>query len=187
MIVVRPALPGDVLTIHRFICDLAEFEREPEAVTSTPDQLARALFDGADTPSGRPALFAHVAEEGGEVVGMAIWFLNYSTWTGNHGLYLEDLYVTPESRGRGIGGALMRELAAIAVEHGWDRFQWWVLDWNQCDGRVDGRPGQRFGPAGTRPRGRPLRDHLPPNRRARSPGFCWAFQAALSAAVHLQR
>lgn len=131
MIVVRPALPGDVLTIHRFICDLAEFEREPEAVTSTPDQLARALFDGADTPSGRPALFAHVAEEGGEVVGMAIWFLNYSTWTGNHGLYLEDLYVTPESRGRGIGGALMRELAAIAVEHGWDRFQWWVLDWNQ--------------------------------------------------------
>lgn len=131
MTLVRPALPGDVLAMHRFICELAEYEREPEAVTSTPDQLARALFDGADTPSGRPALFAHVAEDGGEVVGMAIWFLNYSTWTGNHGLYLEDLYVAPEHRGRGIGGALMRELAAIAVEHGWDRFQWWVLDWNQ--------------------------------------------------------
>lgn len=117
--------------MHQFICDLAEFEQAAESVTSTPDQLARALFDGSGTPSSRPALFAHVAEAGGELVGMAIWFLNYSTWTGSHGVYLEDLYVKPDFRGRGVGGSLMRELAAIAVEHGWDRFQWWVLDWNE--------------------------------------------------------
>lgn len=132
MTLVRPALPSDVVTMHRFICDLAEFEREPDAVKSTPAQLARALFDGSDTPSGRPALYAHVAEVDGELVGMAIWFLNYSTWTGNHGIYLEDLYVVPEYRSRGVGTALMGELAAIAVEHGYERFQWWVLDWNSA-------------------------------------------------------
>ena len=130
MIRVRPAVPADVSTLHRFICDLAEFEREPDAVTGSVDQLARALFSGADVPSGRPALYAHVAEVDGQVAGMAIWFLNYSTWTGNHGIYLEDLYVEPAQRGRGVGTALMAELAAIAVEHGYDRFQWWVLDWN---------------------------------------------------------
>lgn len=130
--IIRPALPADVQTMHRFICDLAEFEREPDAVTSSPAQLARALFDGSDTPSGRPALYAHVAEVDGVIAGMAIWFLNYSTWTGNHGIYLEDLYVVPEYRSRGVGSALMGELASIAVEHGYDRFQWWVLDWNQA-------------------------------------------------------
>ena len=130
MTLIRPALPGDVPRLHRFICDLATFEREPDAVTATESQLARALFDGGDVPSGRPALYAHVAEVDGEIVGMAIWFLNYSTWTGNHGVYLEDLYVDPSHRGRGVGTALMAELATIAVEHGYDRFQWWVLDWN---------------------------------------------------------
>lgn len=130
--IIRPALPADVQTMHQFICDLAEFEREPDAVTSSPAQLARALFDGSDTPSGRPALYAHVAEVDGVIAGMAIWFLNYSTWTGNHGIYLEDLYVVPEYRSRGVGTALMGELASIAVEHGYDRFQWWVLDWNQA-------------------------------------------------------
>ncbi len=127
---VRPARPADVPTLHRFICDLAVFEREPHAVTATADQLARALFDGADVPGQRPALYAHVVEIDDAVVGMAIWFLNYSTWTGNHGIYLEDLYVEPAFRGRGAGTALMAELASIAVEHGYDRFQWWVLDWN---------------------------------------------------------
>ncbi len=131
MITVRPALPEDVQSLHQFIIDLAVFEREPRAVTSTPAQLARALFDGGDVPSGRPALYAHVAEVGGQVVGMAIWFLNYSTWTGNHGIYLEDLYVDPGYRGQGVSTALMAELASIAVEHGYDRFQWWVLDWNR--------------------------------------------------------
>lgn len=127
---IRPALPVDVPVLHQFIRDLAVFEREPDAVTATPDQLARALFDGADVPSQRPALYAHVVEVDGRVVGMAIWFLNYSTWTGNHGIYLEDLYIEPEYRGRGAGSALMAELASIAVAHGYDRFQWWVLDWN---------------------------------------------------------
>jgi GNAT superfamily N-acetyltransferase len=132
MMLIRPALPSDVQTMHQFICDLAEFEREPDAVTSSPAQLAKALFDGSDTPGGRPALYAHVAEVDGVIAGMAIWFLNYSTWTGNHGIYLEDLYVVPEQRSRGVGSALMSELASIAVEHGYDRFQWWVLDWNQA-------------------------------------------------------
>lgn len=131
MTLIRPALPSDVHVLHRFIRELAEFELQPDAVTATPAQLARALFDGSDTPSSRPALYAHVAEAAGEIVGVAIWFLNYSTWTGNHGIYLEDLYVVPEYRSRGIGTALMGELAAIAVEHGYDRFQWWVLDWNE--------------------------------------------------------
>jgi len=141
MTLVRPALPSDVATMHRLICDLAAFERAPDAVTSRPAQLAHALFDGSDTPSGRPALYAHVAEADGEVVGMAIWFLNYSTWTGNHGIYLEDLYVVPEYRSRGVGGALMGELATIAVEHGYDRFQWWVLDWNAAAIEIYGRMG----------------------------------------------
>lgn len=129
--IIRPATPADVARMHHLIVELAEYEREPDAVVATPDDLARALFDGADTPSGKPALFAHVAEVAGEVVGMAIWFLNYSTWRGTHGIYLEDLYVTPEHRHRGIGTALMAELASIAVEHGYQRFEWWVLDWNQ--------------------------------------------------------
>ena len=129
--IIRPATPADVARMHQLIVELAEYEREPDAVVATAADLARALFDGADTPSGRPALFAHVAEIGGEVVGMAIWFLNYSTWRGTHGIYLEDLYVTPEHRHAGVGTALMAELASIAVEHGYQRFEWWVLDWNE--------------------------------------------------------
>ena len=129
--IIRPATPADVARMHQLIVELAEYEREPDAVVATAADLARALFDGADTPSGRPALFAHVAEIGGEVVGMAIWFLNYSTWRGTHGIYLEDLYVTPEHRHGGVGTALMAELASIAVEHGYQRFEWWVLDWNE--------------------------------------------------------
>lgn len=129
--IIRPAQPADVQRMHQFIVDLAVYERAPDAVLATPDQLARALFDGGDTPSGRPALYAHVAEVGGEVVGMAIWFLNYSTWRGTHGIYLEDLYVMPEHRHGGVGTALMAELASIAVDHGYERFEWWVLDWNE--------------------------------------------------------
>ena len=129
--IVRPAVPADVARIHELICELAAYEREPDAVMASPADLARALFDGSDTPSGKPALYAHVAEVDGEVVGMAVWFLNYSTWRGTHGIYLEDLYVTPEHRHAGIGTALMAELASIAVERGYQRFEWWVLDWNE--------------------------------------------------------
>ena len=129
--IIRPAERRDVAAIHQCIVDLAVFEREPDAVVATPEQLQRALFDGTDTPSGAPALYAHVAEIEGVIVGIAIWFLNYSTWRGTHGIYLEDLYVAPQHRGAGIGGALMATLAAEAQQRGFERFEWWVLDWNQ--------------------------------------------------------
>lgn len=129
--IIRPAVIADVARIHDLIVELAVFEREPDAVVATAADLQRALFDGSDTPNGQPALYAHVAEVDGVVVGMAVWFLNYSTWRGTHGIYLEDLYVTPTHRGSGIGTALMAELAGIAVERGYQRFEWWVLDWNE--------------------------------------------------------
>jgi GNAT superfamily N-acetyltransferase len=123
--VIRRALPGDVPAIYRLIRDLAEYERSLPEVTGTEDDLRRALF-GPD-----PAIFAHVAEHEGQVAGFALWFLNYSTWLGRHGLYLEDLYVTPDLRGHGLGKALLAELAAVCVAQGYGRLEWWVLDWNE--------------------------------------------------------
>ena len=122
---IRPAEPRDVEAIHQFIVDLAVYEREPDAVTATASDLDRALF------GQNPALFADVAEVDGRVVGMAIWFLNYSTWDGCHGIYLEDLYVDPAHRGSGLGRDLLVTLARLCVERGYSRFQWWVLDWNE--------------------------------------------------------
>ncbi|WP_067985144.1 GNAT family N-acetyltransferase [Nocardia caishijiensis] len=104
--------------------DLAEYEKAPQECTLTEAQLSTALFGPA------PALFAHVAEHEGQVVGCAIWFLNYSTWDGVHGIYLEDLYVRPEARGTGLGRALVAALAAEAVTHGYSRVSWSVLTWN---------------------------------------------------------
>jgi GNAT superfamily N-acetyltransferase len=123
---IRPARPRDVLQIHRLIRDLAEYEKSLDQVTGTEEDLHRALF------AGRPAVFAHVAEHSGTVAGFALWFLNYSTWTGRHGIYLEDLYVMPGLRGTGLGRALLAELAGICVQNGYDRLQWWVLDWNSA-------------------------------------------------------
>lgn len=123
--IIRPATESDVPAMHQFIRDLAEYEREPEAVIATAEDLAHNLF------GPQPALFAHVAEVEGAVVGMAVWYLTYSTWEGRHGIWLEDLYVDPELRGQGIGGALLRTLAAIAVERGYRRVEWSVLDWNE--------------------------------------------------------
>jgi len=123
---IRPAVPEDVPTILRFIRELAEYERALDQVEATEEDLERALFGPA------PAVFAHLAEnEEGEPVGFALWFLNFSTWTGRHGIYLEDLYVTPEARGRGHGKALLAELARIAVERGYARYEWSCLDWNE--------------------------------------------------------
>lgn len=124
---IRPARPDDVPVIHALVRELAEYEKEPDAVVATEQDLHTALF-GPD-----PAVFAHVAEEdgGGGVVGFALWFRNYSTWTGKHGVYLEDLYVRPEARGRGHGLALLRNLARICVERGYTRLEWSVLDWNE--------------------------------------------------------
>ncbi len=121
---IRRAVAADVPAIHQLIRDLAEYERSLPEVTGTQEQLFRSLF-GPD-----PAVFAHVAEHEGKVVGFAIWFLNYSTWQCQHGIYLEDLYVTPELRGHGYGRALLAELAALCVQRGYGRLQWWVLDWN---------------------------------------------------------
>ena len=75
-------------------------------------------------------MWAHLAEEGGELVGQAVWYLSFSTWTGRHGIWLDDLYVRPEHRGKGHGLALLRSLAEVCVERGYRRFEWWVLDWN---------------------------------------------------------
>lgn len=121
---IRPARPADIPALHQLMLDLAAYERGLPEITATEDDLRRALL------AEQPALFAHVAEEDGEVVGFAVWFLNYSTWTGRHGIYLEDLYVRPERRGGGHGRALLAELARIATERGYARLEWWVLDWN---------------------------------------------------------
>lgn len=122
---IRPATSDDVPTILRFIRELATYERAPDEVVATEDDLRRHLF------GERPAVFAHIAEHEGEPVGFALWFLNYSTWTGRHGIYLEDLYVTPQARGFGYGRELLVELARIADERGYGRFEWSVLDWNE--------------------------------------------------------
>ena len=126
---IRPARASDIPAIHQLIRDLAEYERSLGEVTATEYDLAAALL------ADQPALFAHVADDGGRVVGFALWFLNYSTWGGRHGIYLEDLYVVPESRGHGHGKALLAELARICVERGYGRLEWWVLDWNAPAGR----------------------------------------------------
>ena len=123
---IRPAAPADVPTIRALIADLAEYEREPEAARATEEQLHTALF------GERPAVFALIAEdEAGTPVGFALYFLNFSTWNGTHGIYLEDLFVRPEARGGGHGRALLREPARIAVERGYGRVEWSVLDWNE--------------------------------------------------------
>ncbi len=121
---VRPTIPADIPSLLRFIGELAEYEREPDAVRTTAPQLREVLF--AETPH----VFAHVVEIDDEVVGMAIWFLNFSTWEGTHGVYLEDLYVTPQARGHGAGRALLQTLATLCVDRGYARLELSVLDWN---------------------------------------------------------
>jgi GNAT superfamily N-acetyltransferase len=122
---VRIAVPADVPAILRLIRALAEYEREPDAVLATETSLHETLF------SADAHVFAHVAEIEGKIVGIAIWFLNFSTWTGRTGIYLEDLYVTDAARGTGAGKALFRALAREAVAKGYSRIDWAVLDWNQ--------------------------------------------------------
>ncbi|HET7397092.1 MAG TPA: GNAT family N-acetyltransferase [Intrasporangium sp.] len=123
---IRDATAADVPDLLRLVRELAVYEKEPEAATATPEQFAAALFP----PRGGPTAYALVAERAGHVVGMAIWFPSFSTWTGRSGLWLEDLFVEPEQRGLGIGTALLGRLAQVCVERGWTRLEWWVLDWN---------------------------------------------------------
>lgn len=121
---IRAAQPADVQAIVGLIHDLAVYEKLPELCHITPDQLHDALF------GSQPALFGHVAVTEGQVVGYELHFLNFSTWEGVHGIYLEDLYVRPELRGAGMGRALLTNLAQIAVRNGYARVEWSVLDWN---------------------------------------------------------
>lgn len=123
-IAIRPAMPGDEAEILRMIRALAKFEREPDAVVATEGMLVENLF-GAGAH-----VFAHIAERDGRAVGVAIWFLNYSTWTGRPGLYLEDLFVDPGERKSGVARALMVALAEEAMARGCARMDWAVLDWN---------------------------------------------------------
>ncbi|MYT72240.1 N-acetyltransferase family protein [Streptomyces sp. cg28] len=123
---IRTARADDISVIHAMIRELAAYEKVPDEARASEEQLREALF------GERPAAFAHVAEDaGGEVVGFALWFLNFSTWRGVHGIYLEDLYVRPEARGGGHGKALLTELARICVQRGYERLEWSVLNWNQ--------------------------------------------------------
>jgi GNAT superfamily N-acetyltransferase len=121
---VRAAVPEDVPTILRFVRELADYERDLASVKATADDLLTALF-GQD-----PSAECVIAESGGVATGFALFFRNFSTWTGKAGLYLEDLYVTPEARGTGAGKALLAHLAALTLARGWVRFEWSVLDWN---------------------------------------------------------
>lgn len=123
--VLRPAKLRDVPGIHARIVDLAVYEREPDAVTGTQEMLRDVLF-GPD-----PRVHCHVVVRGEDVLGIAIWFLSYSTWTGTLGIHLEDLFVLESERGHGYGKAFLAELASICVRRGYARFEWSVLDWNE--------------------------------------------------------
>ena len=121
---VRPVRPDDVPAVVALVRELADYEKALHEARLTEEQLTGVLFGES------PALFGHVAEDDGRVVGIALWFLNFSTWRGTHGIYLEDLYVSPAHRGTGLGRELLRTLAAVCVERGYSRLEWSVLDWN---------------------------------------------------------
>ncbi|MGP9020103.1 GNAT family N-acetyltransferase [Streptomyces sp. BR1] len=122
---IRTATPADIPVIHAMVRELAEYEKCLDDAKATEEQLHEALF------GEHPAAFAHIAEtDDGEPAGFALWFLNFSTWRGVHGIYLEDLYVRPDRRGGGHGKALLTELARICVERGYGRLEWSVLNWN---------------------------------------------------------
>jgi GNAT superfamily N-acetyltransferase len=123
--VIRLATESDVPAVLGLVKELALYEREPDAVIATEADFREALF-GADPSAG-----CHVAELGGQVVGFALWYRTFSTWQGKPGLWLEDLFVQPSYRGTGLGRQLLITLAALCVERGWTRFEWWVLDWNE--------------------------------------------------------
>ena len=128
MLNLRTATPADVPQILRFIRDLAEYEREPDAVHATEADLLR---DGFGEAKRFDCIIAELIDgKTTTPAGFALYFYNYSTWRGHAGIYLEDLYVSPEHRGKGIGKALLTRVAAIAVAEGCPRFEWSVLDWN---------------------------------------------------------
>ena len=123
---IRAASVADVPDLIRLVQALAAYEKEPDAATATPDQFREALFPA----QGDPTAYALVGVREGSVVAMAIWFRSFSTWTGQAGIWLEDLFVEPDQRGHGLGKALLAHLAQLCVERGWTRLEWTVLDWN---------------------------------------------------------
>lgn len=130
---IRPAVPADVKALYDLVVELAVYEREPDAVEATVDEMAATFFPAAGEPLVH-ALVAEVVDAGDDearVVGMAIWYVTYSTWLGRHGVWLEDLFVSPGQRGSGIGKALLTALAGIVSDRGYRRLEWWVLRWNE--------------------------------------------------------
>ncbi len=121
---IRPAKIQEVGEVLQLIQDLATYEKAPEQVEARQEDLLNTIF------ASDPRVFCDLVEVDGQIAGMAIWFLNYSTWQAKHGIYLEDLFIKPEYRGRGYGKALLKHLAKICDEKGSGRLQGWVLDWN---------------------------------------------------------
>ena len=121
---IRPAKSEEVGDVLQLIQDLATYEKAPEQVEASKEDLLNTIF------AKDPRVFCDLVEVDGQIAGMAIWFLNYSTWQAKHGIYLEDLYIKPEFRARGYGKALLKHLAQICDKEGYGRLQWWVLDWN---------------------------------------------------------
>ena len=121
---IRPAKSEEVGEVLQLIQELATYEKAPDQVEASEDDLLNTIF------AKEPRVFCDLVEVDGQIAGMAIWFLNYSTWQSKHGIYLEDLFIKPEYRGRGYGKALLKHLAKICDEKGYGRLQWWVLDWN---------------------------------------------------------
>ena len=121
---IRPAKREEVGDVLQLIQDLATYEKAPDQVEASEDDLLNTIF------AKEPRVFCDLVEVDGQIAGMAIWFLNYSTWQAKHGIYLEDLYIKPEFRARGYGKALLKHLAQICDKEGYGRLQWWVLDWN---------------------------------------------------------
>ena len=123
-LVLRAAVPADAALIFALVHELADYEKLSGEIDATPEAIAAALF------AREPRLFCDIAEWNGEPAGFAVWFLNFSTFRGRHGIYVEDLFVRPAFRAKGIGNALMARLAKRCVDEGWARFEWAVLDWN---------------------------------------------------------
>ena len=121
---IRPAKREEVGEVLQLIQDLATYEKAPDQVEASRDDLLNTIF------AKEPKVFCDLVEVDGQIAGVAIWFLNYSTWQAKHGIYLEDLYIKPEFRAKGYGKALLKHLAQICDKQGYGRLQWWVLDWN---------------------------------------------------------
>ena len=121
---IRPAKREEVGEVLQLIQDLATYEKAPDQVEASEDDLLNTIF------VKDPRVFCDLVEVDGQIAGIAIWFLNYSTWQAKHGIYLEDLYIKPEFRARGYGKALLKHLAQICDREGYGRLQCWVLDWN---------------------------------------------------------